>query len=506
MILSGKEYHTVTSYDRYRMTGHALDWPNQPTIYKTYEGVDPIPLPDVSQFPETSLWVLTKPQTQTDSHSPITLERISQILTLSYSLTAKRRQPGLDFYFRSVASAGALFPTELYIGAYEADGLDSGLYHYDILNRNISPLRSGVLGEATLAALGEHSLGKFSTCFFITGIFFRSAWKYRKRALRYVLLDTGHLVENLLLAIKALRIPFSVHYDFDDIKMEKLLGLDGKREACLVCVTVGSTSPESLSTPVNEKVWESVDTLPYNLIEASRVSEREVLYEEIANCYQSGISISELKQPDSDMLTRTGVTPQVWQDIEVIDIEKEISYPQAVFYRRSKRNFINQRLSYRKFVNLLNLVTDAVHQDFPSDKMYPSSLAIGMLTGNIENMPAGFYLLDAKNKKLGRVSTRNLIPKMTSVCLDQEWLRSCAIHFLLVTNLEEIDRTWGARGYRYAMLTAGRIGQSIYLGATALGLGCCGIGALYDGEARELLGLNQESALLYLVAVGPVKQ
>ena len=43
-------------------------------------------------------------------------------------------------------------------------------------------------------------------------------------------------------------------------------------------------------------------------------------------------------------------------------------------------------------------------------------------------------------------------------------------------------------------------------GATALDLGCCGIGALYDGEARELLGLNEESALLYLVATGPVKR
>ena len=68
------------------------------------------------------------------------------------------------------------------------------------------------------------------------------------------------------------------------------------------------------------------------------------------------------------------------------------------------------------------------------------------------------------------------------------------------------DRTWGPRGYRYAMLAAGRLGQTIYLGATALGLGCCGIGALYDEEARQLLGLNKKAALLYLVAAGPVKR
>ena len=56
------------------------------------------------------------------------------------------------------------------------------------------------------------------------------------------------------------------------------------------------------------------------------------------------------------------------------------------------------------------------------------------------------------------------------------------------------------------MLTGGRLGERLYMTATALGLGCCGIGALYDWEAAELLGLNDESRLLYLVGVGPVKK
>ena len=68
-----------------------------------------------------------------------------------------------------------------------------------------------------------------------------------------------------------------------------------------------------------------------------------------------------------------------------------------------------------------------------------------------------------------------------------------------------IDRHLGARGYRYAMLNAGRAGQRIYLAATALGFGACGIGAIYDAEARRMLALNDESALLYLVGVGTTK-
>jgi nitroreductase len=55
------------------------------------------------------------------------------------------------------------------------------------------------------------------------------------------------------------------------------------------------------------------------------------------------------------------------------------------------------------------------------------------------------------------------------------------------------------------MLNAGRLGQRLYVQATAVGLGCCGIGALYDGEAAALLGLNPTARLLYLVAVGRVK-
>jgi len=55
------------------------------------------------------------------------------------------------------------------------------------------------------------------------------------------------------------------------------------------------------------------------------------------------------------------------------------------------------------------------------------------------------------------------------------------------------------------MMMAGSMGERLYLTASALGLGCCGIGAFYDREASELLGLNSESRALYVVATGPAK-
>ncbi len=55
------------------------------------------------------------------------------------------------------------------------------------------------------------------------------------------------------------------------------------------------------------------------------------------------------------------------------------------------------------------------------------------------------------------------------------------------------------------MMMAGGMGERLYLTASALGLGCCGIGAFYDREASGLLDLNNKSRVLYVVAVGPVK-
>ena len=76
---------------------------------------------------------------------------------------------------------------------------------------------------------------------------------------------------------------------------------------------------------------------------------------------------------------------------------------------------------------------------------------------------------------------------------------------VFMADLDANDRAWGPRGYRYAMMTAGRMGQRLYLTATAMGLGCCGIGAFYDGEAGQFLGLARSWSLLYLVAAGEVK-
>jgi len=186
-------------------------------------------------------------------------------------------------------------------------------------------------------------------------------------------------------------------------------------------------------------------------------------------------------------------------------VEKELLYGQALIRRRSRRNFIHKSISGARFDRLLDFVIKASVQDRPKRLERVASLSLGLLFQDIAGLKSGIYLLDTIQNEIGLVSAGRYTGEMASACLGQEWLRNAAVQFAFLADIEWLDNTLGPRGYRYAMLDAGRIGQAIYLGATALGLGCCGIGAFYDEEARQLLDLSQNVFMLYLVAAGRVK-
>ena len=501
MIKTAVQYHDHTSYDRHEMGGHYLDWQNQPRVYKQYPGIDPIPLPRNIQLPEERLSSLLKKKI--DSHGSVRhigLEDLSAILLLTCTLTAKTRHGGEDFYYRSVPSAGALYPTEIYVSVRDIKGLDDGLYHFGILHHDFTRLRPCDLSSHIAPLIQPPVKRAPRVTFFMTAIFFRSAWKYRDRAYRYHLLDTGHLIEHLNLALKALGVPFSLSYDFDDKKVNHFLGLDETREVSLAVIRV----PDDDSIPETEKI--EILELPEDMMKASRVSENEIPYPAIREVHEAGISDFQAPTGDLDMAREIGVTPENWMGIPDSPPWPDVlSYREALFHRRSRRNFVKTPIGKEAMMVLLGALCDSNSLNASLEQSYDRSVCPGFLAGHAEEFDPGFYLLETSKRAFGKVGSGDYIEMAAHICLDQAWLTQAAVHFLFISNLDLLDRTCGARGYRYAMLTAGRLGERLYLAATALGLGCCGIGALYDWEAAELLGLNRESRLLYLVAVGPVK-
>ncbi len=162
------------------------------------------------------------------------------MLKLSHCLTRKEKSGPGYFYFRNVASAGALYPFETYLATFNVHDLEQGLYHHSVADQSIAQLRKGDFYDTVASAVDFQCKDQLAVVFFLTSIFFRSSWKYRDRAFRYHLLDTGHLCENLSLALRSEKLKFEISYDFDDSAINELLAIDTNKEACLAIVGVFS--------------------------------------------------------------------------------------------------------------------------------------------------------------------------------------------------------------------------------------------------------------------------
>jgi SagB-type dehydrogenase family enzyme len=490
-------YHRATSYRRHRLSPHSLDWAHQPMPVKPYPRLPRRSLDGHVRLPQIDYYRLVQSGLAPGSGPtpPADVQTIATLLYLTHAVTARRVHAGQTFSFRSVASAGALYPFELYLSVNQVDGLDPGLYHYDPLSFSLSTLRRGGL---PLIQPVDRDVAATVT---ISGILFRSAWKYRSRAYRYVLLDAGHLLENLRLAVAALGRSCSIHLDFNDDQAATLLGLDTRQEVCLACVHLSGDTPHG--NPARDDA--GVHPLPANICQASTVSERVVTYDEILQIHRAG-SAGGQKPGDIDIPPgRPGAQPDRWIDMDVPDAALPADYVRVLEQRRSRRNFVAAPVSRDEFMTYMGLLADAMGPLSGMPAVCRSALTVGFLAGGDLPVPPGFYLLDGRGRRMGQVLDGRLTRAMATASLDQMWLQHAGLHLLFITDPALLDRTWGARGYRYAMIEAGRLGQQAYLAATALGWGACGIGAIYDHEAADLLGLTNGGALIYLIGVGPVK-
>lgn len=166
--------------------------------------------------------------------SLLSLEQLSQILSLAQGITWKERA------FRTVPSSGALYPLELYPIVHRVQGLEPGLYHHAIQHHQLELLKPGDLRQPLIrAGLNQDFLGEANVCFVVSGIFQRTRWKYHERTYRYVLMEAGHLGQNLYLAATALGLGVCGIGAFFDEPLNQLLDIDGVEEAALYLVTLG---------------------------------------------------------------------------------------------------------------------------------------------------------------------------------------------------------------------------------------------------------------------------
>ncbi len=494
-MISGFDYHAATSYERGRLGGHFLDRTTKPEPFKTYPGLEPIQLTrQVDYVRRDLLKLFCTAGDEARIESVVDKEKLALLLVMTEALSGEVPSEDGVFYLRSPASAGALYPTEIYAAVHKATDLEAGIYHFNPLAFSLTKLRSGDFSGFLSESMKNKGDNTSVVTFFFTAIFFRSAWKYRDRSYRYHLLDTGHVEENLVFILKALGLRFDVSYDFDDDRVNLLLGIDGTGEAALSVVSLRGSGPSMVERDYK------IQDLPDSIRHAGRVLEKETDYPLIRLLHESGKSEQNQNNKLGTTFFPFKAVPKRFNKIGRLPDGTGLSpYPDCVVLRRSRRNFDPGLLSKKHFSMFLHALCD------PEEQHCFKSLSTGYIAGDIEGAEAGIYILDRENDRTGLVCPGSFTKKMADVCLNQAWLGSAAVHFLFLADLKRVDAVYGPRGYRYLMLAAGRLGQRVYAVSTAIGLGCCGVGAFYDKEAADLLGLNDGSRLLYLVAVGFIK-
>jgi SagB-type dehydrogenase family enzyme len=233
----GDDFQLETKYTR-RSLGGYLDWANKPGMYKKYPGAKKIQLSKEFVCPSLPMVDVIKKRRSIRSFlaRPVAISELSLLLWASTGI--QRRERGYEF--RTAPSAGALYPIETYISANNVEGLEKGLYHYNIEEHALEELRLGDFGaELAQAALGQVMLAKAPVIFIWTAVFERSKWKYRQRAYRYVYLDAGHIGQNLALSATSIGLGSCQIGAFFDEEVNRVLDVDGTAESAIYLSVAG---------------------------------------------------------------------------------------------------------------------------------------------------------------------------------------------------------------------------------------------------------------------------
>lgn len=168
----------------------------------------------------------------------ISWEQLSYLLFSSAGLL--NVNSSIDYSRRPYPSAGARYPLEIYPLILNCTGLEKGLYHYNVKENCLElVLKEDLKNWLMKASGGETSLKKASIIFIITGVLDRTRIKYRDRGYMYVLIEAGHLGQNICLLTTKLGLGCCPLGGFIDPIVNELLDISFQKEFALYLLAVG---------------------------------------------------------------------------------------------------------------------------------------------------------------------------------------------------------------------------------------------------------------------------
>lgn len=435
VIALGKEYHDATkhSYFSVLVDPNYVDASTQPNAFKIYPHF-------YRRFPLES---------GNATHD---------FIRLTSTVTFKKTYRNDAYYLRVNPSAGALYPTEIYVQIRGVKGWIYGIYHLEVATDSLTLIYE-LIDDGIESYLFRDRLVK-GFIFLVSCAYFRSSWKYKNRSLRYCFLDSGHHLGAIEASSYVSQRNLRVIFDFDKQSLNQVLGFENKEfiTAAAICGELKEKSVRQLRSPI-----------PF--VAATDYFEANTFVEA---GYQKTI------KPDSEFIATNDIEKcsigyDSWSGN---NLRSEVLL-ESILSRRSARCFKKQFISE----NELEQIWQYLQQPLPtnSDEEVEIYLVINRVRGKESGLYRGLHPL-----KLGDFSE-----KAKYLCLNQALGRDSAVTFFFVSAYDN---------YQTAMQYAGWLGQRLYLMSNYLNISCSGIGAYYDDETQEFLETTKD--ILYAIAIG----
>ncbi|HLX51187.1 MAG TPA: hypothetical protein VKS82_22915 [Streptosporangiaceae bacterium] len=366
--------------------------------------------------------------------------QLSRLLHLSAGVVRTSKRPrGLHLY-RAAGSAGARFPLELYVAVPEGERLPAGVHWYHprahALVQVGPPPRDGV------------------PALVVTGVPWRTGWRYRERGYRHIYWDTGTLMAHVFAAADSGGFPARLHTRFPDEAVAALVGADRVHEFPVAVVALGAG--EAALTATGPAAVGATDAAPLEfplVTAAQRAGELDTLGPPWDRGGPAGVPLTQSAPVEAVVLSRGSQRR----------MDSSRGLPASLLRTCLPTALRGITLPHRLVVNDVSELAPGVYR-------YPGLSAPsrpGVLRG-----------------------------ELFDVCLNQALPRDAAFVVVAGTDVTAL----GDREYREVNLAAGLAEGRLNLLAYALGAGASGM-TFIDAKVPALLGEPLDALLFTCVGV-----
>ena len=213
-----------------------------PALFETHDPADvvvPLPAPDLQSCPLDVM--RARRSVRFFGSKPLRLGALSQVIFAGFGIVSIEDEGAYGMLPRAMTpSGGARHPYEAFVLTRNVEGVEAGLHHYSATQHSLKDCRRPRIPSLGRLLADLEWVDHAAAIVFLVANFRRTMWKYKHpTAYRVVMLEAGHIAQNMLLAATAENLAAVPMAALNDSVVEDVLDLDPVTQAVVHAVVLG---------------------------------------------------------------------------------------------------------------------------------------------------------------------------------------------------------------------------------------------------------------------------